>query len=218
MTPRRYPTETRCPAAGTPELWFRAAKQRLQTPLNRLTSRERFELLSALGKLDRTASGHLPAEARNGYGSICEKLANESPSALADVLAGHTLASWSQWTAQALTRPTQELLWQMLVALDDTEAAVAVVARIHPTAITPVLDELLSNCRTWIEKHGSLFASLKPDIQALCATLRPGLDEENYDLAVTTLKFDAILDPLDRPQVPPAVSPELLEALLRKSH
>jgi hypothetical protein len=193
-------------------------RQRLQAPLNRLTCRERFDLLSALGKLGRTFARYQPSEARALQAQARDKLAQESTESLNEILASHPLAAWAQWTVQALQKATPELLWQMLTALDDTEAAVAMVAGLKPRAISPDLDDLLSRCRTWIERHGELFAALRPEVEKLCEMLQPSLDEENYDLAVTTLKFEAILDPIpgEEEAEPAPFTSALLDALLRK--
>src|SRR5437763_11494111 len=117
-----------------------------------------------------------------------------------------------------MSKATPELLWQMLTALDDTEAAVAIVASLRPRSIAPDLDDLLSRCRTWVERHGELFAALRPEVEKLVETLQPSLDDENYDLAVTTLKFEAILDPIptDAPAEPAPFTSAVLDALLRK--
>jgi hypothetical protein len=218
MTPRRNVTEQRVPTLGGPDGWCNVIRQRLQAPLNRLTCRERFDLLSALGKLGRTFARYLPSEARALQAQAREKLAQESPESLTEVLASHPLGAWSQWTVQAMSKATPELLWQMLTALDDTEAAVAIVAGLRPRSIAPDLDDLLSRCRTWIERNGELFAALRPEVEKLVETLQPSLDEENYDLAVTTLKFEAILDPIptDEPVEPAPFTSAVLDALLRK--
>lgn len=219
MTPRRNTTETRTvPTLGNPDGWCNVIRQRLQAPLHRLTCRERFDLLSALGKLTRTFARYVPTEAKTLQGQAREKLGRETPDSLAEVLAAHPLNEWAQWTTQALQKATPELLWQMLTALDDTEAAVATVAGLRPGAIAPDLDDLLSRCRTWIERHGDLFAVLRPEVERICETLHPCLDEENYDLAVTTLKFEAILDPIptDEPEEAAPFTSALLDALLRK--
>ena len=86
-------------------------------------------------------------------------------------------------------------------------------------AITPELDELLSGCRTWVERHGALFAVLRPEVERLCNTIQPDLDQENYDLAVTLLKFEAILDPVvedDTPLAPAPFTSAVIDALLRQ--
>ncbi len=212
--------ELRGPSLPEIERWSAVIVQRLQVPLQRLTLRERFELLSCVGKLERTAPRFLPAEARSLPGKVREKLARETGDTLAEILTGHPLAAWSDWTARVFTQATPELLRELLAALDDTEAAVATVASLQPRAIRPDLDDLLSQCRTWVERHGKLFAVLRPEVERLCDTMHPDLEQENYDLAVTLLKFEAILDPILDDAAPVAPAPftsAVLDALLRQS-
>jgi len=224
MTPRRERTEPRNDVSGSTladwDRWCGVIVQRLQVPLHRLTGRERFELLACLGKLERTAPRHLSVEARALRTQLRDKLAQEAGDALADVLANNPLAAWARWTAQALNKPTTDQLREMLAALDDTEAAVAVVAGLKPRSICPDLDGLLSACRTWVERHGELFAPLRGEVERLCDSMPADLEEENYDLAVTLLKFEAILDPLpderDTPVEPAPFTSAVLEALIRK--
>lgn len=200
------------------ERWCGILRHCLQIPLQRLTDRERFDLLSNLGKLERTAAEFLPPEAESLRAQAQDKLTHEPVASLTQALSGHALASWSHWTLEARHKPSPEILWEMLAALDDAESAVAVVAGLHPRAIDPTLDDLLSRCRSWIERNGAVFAPLRAEVERLYTSLQPELADEDYDLGVTLLKFEAILDPLSEegPVEPAPFTSAVLDALLHR--
>ncbi len=80
----------------------------------------------------------------------------------------------------------------LLTDLDDAELVLH-SARRHGVD-DPQLDKELQVCRTWLMRHADLFLAASVFVQAVGMTFRPELADEDYDLALTALKYERILD------------------------
>jgi hypothetical protein len=58
----------------------------------------------------------------------------------------------------------------------------------------PVLEQELDRCRAWLAENADLFLAASVHVQAVGQALRPDLAETDYDLALTALKYEFLLD------------------------
>ncbi|MCS6849725.1 MAG: hypothetical protein NZ700_00980 [Gemmataceae bacterium] len=84
------------------------------------------------------------------------------------------------------------------------------------------LEEELDQCRAWMVENIDLFLAASVHIQAVGQALRPELGEEDYDLALTALKYEQFLDAAEEAEaeltgkrVQP-LPPAAVEALMRR--
>src|SRR5579885_91149 len=108
----------------------------------------------------------------------------------------------------------------LLTDLDDAELVLH-SARRHGVD-DPQLDKELQVCRTWLMRHADLFLAASVFVQAVGMTFRPELADEDYDLALTALKYERILDAAEEAEAELAFvgltpfNPSVLKALAQQ--
>ncbi len=88
----------------------------------------------------------------------------------------------------------EETRWavDLLEDLDDAELVIAVAARQGIT--DPEVENDVGRCTEWLGGHIDLFLPASVYAQAVGQTLRPDLEQWDYELAATVLKFVDLLD------------------------
>ncbi len=164
------------------------------------TSHEAYTLLATREKLRRVRSELLSEQDRHLIQQADQIIAAEG-TVLADMaLALLDPTSWQQELARFSDAFEDEInsVEQIVAAsdllddLDDAQLLLVAAERLGKSE--PELSSQLDDCETELLRHADLFYPATVYIQGIGQTLRTDLDEEDYALAATTLKFVDLLE------------------------
>jgi hypothetical protein len=164
------------------------------------TAEQAYDVLALTGKLRRVRP-ELIAE-REGTGQLSRAdtlLAQLGPQLATVALEIPNPDGWFE-EAQTLEVSYEELIEpaarselaeRLLSDLDDAQLVVHAARKFGID--DPQLEALLASCEQWLAEHADLFLAASVYVQAVGIALRPDLEDYDYGLAVTALKYVDVL-------------------------
>lgn len=158
-----------------------------------------YDLLAATGRLTRSRQDLVrDADAERELVQARNILEQHGPLVVERACSVPNVNGWMEHVAELessfdeMIDPVARNLLAEQVLMDDAEL-VAYAAR-RQGLVDAELEQELLKARVRVLHDASLFLPAGVFVQAVGMTLRPQIEEEDYDLAATALKFEAILD------------------------
>lgn len=164
------------------------------------TDAHRLDVLTHWARLRRTRPELLARPSTSSDLVRLDALAGEIPTTL---VADRWSFDAEQWLREAMrlaasfedalpVEARRELAERLLTTLDSAELTDYALVKLNPAHPEP--SPALHSCRIWLEENPTVFLAATPLVQAIGMSLRPDLADQDYDLALTALKFEVLLD------------------------